>query len=58
VKMLQTYETTVMSKDSDHAIYVVVVPKGSLPASGNFPIGRIDATLTSLILSSMPLEAL
>jgi hypothetical protein len=33
VKMLQTYETTVMSKDSEHAMHVVVVPNGSLPSN-------------------------
>jgi hypothetical protein len=50
VNMLQTYETSILSDDSDHAIHVVVVPKRSLPLSGDFPLETVfqELELTKL----------
>jgi hypothetical protein len=50
MKMLQMYETTIMSDDSEHAMHVVVVPKRSQPQGGDV---RADRVLEELDLTKL-----
>jgi len=56
VNMLQTYETSVMSKESPHAMHVIVVPSSSLPSLPATP--PLALFPTEVVLQELGLVAL